>query len=119
MLSTLVKISMPSVASLRRRSTSIGITGQHHRNPQTADERSANMATPVGAGTKSQGIQPLTKRKAWKALQTHYKKVRELHLPNLFADDPKRGQRMTAEALVLILDHSKHRITGETGKLLS
>ncbi len=56
------------------------------------------MATQVRAGTKSRGIEPLTKRKAWKALQTHYKTVRELHLRNLFADDPKRGERMTAEA---------------------
>ena len=76
------------------------------------------MATPVRTGTKIQGIEPLTKRKAWKALQTHYKKVRELHLRNLFADDPKRGERMTAEAVGLFLDYSKNRITGETVKLL-
>ena len=76
------------------------------------------MATPVGAGTKSRGIEPLTQRKAWKALQTHYKKVRELYLRNLFADDPKRGERMTAEAVGLFLDYSKNRITDETVKLL-
>src|SRR6266704_2324616 len=76
------------------------------------------MATQVRAGTKSRGIEPLTKRKAWKALQTHYKTVRELHLRNLFADDPKRGERMTAEAVGLFLDYSKDRITGETLKLL-
>src|SRR5437867_10843285 len=76
------------------------------------------MATPVRTGTKSRGIEPLTKRKAWKALQTHYKTVRELHLRNLFADDPKRGERMTAEAVGLFLDYSKNRITGETLKLL-
>src|SRR5437667_8542201 len=76
------------------------------------------MATEVRAGTKSRGIEPLTKRKAWKALQTHYKKVRELHLRNLFADDPKRGERLTAEAVGLFLDYSKNRITDETVKLL-
>src|SRR3989475_6116220 len=76
------------------------------------------MATPVRTGTKIQGIEPLTKRKAWKALQTHYKKVRELHLRNLFADDPKRGERMTAEAVGLYLDYSKNRVTDETVKLL-
>src|SRR6058998_2523215 len=76
------------------------------------------MATPVRTGTKIQGIEPLTKRKAWKALQTHHKKVRELHLRNLFADDPKRGERMTAEAVGLFLDYSKNRITDETVKLL-
>ena len=76
------------------------------------------MATPVRTGTKSQGIEPLTKRKAWKALETHHKKVRELHLRNLFADDPKRGERMTAEAVGLYLDYSKNRVTDETVKLL-
>ena len=76
------------------------------------------MATPAGTGTKRRGIEPLTKRKAWKALQTHYKKVRELHLRNLFADDPQRGERMTAEAVGLFLDYSKNRITDETVKLL-
>src|SRR5438093_13568919 len=76
------------------------------------------MATQVGTGTKSRGIEPLTKHQAWKALQTHHKTVRELHLRNLFADDPKRGERMTAEAVGLFLDYSKNRITDETGKLL-
>jgi glucose-6-phosphate isomerase len=76
------------------------------------------MATPVGTGTKSQRIEPLTKRKAWKALQTHYEKVRKLHLRNLFAADPKRGERMTAETVGLFLDYSKNRITDETVKLL-
>src|SRR3989441_8916904 len=85
---------------------------------KTGDERSKSMATPVRTGTKSRGIEPLTKRKAWKALQTHYKKVRELHLRNLFADDPKRGERLTAEAVGLFLDYSKNRITDETVKLL-
>src|SRR5262249_19567936 len=76
------------------------------------------MATPVRTGTKKQGIEPLTRRKAWKALQTHYKQIRELHLRNLFADDPKRGERMTAEAVGLFLDYSKNRITDETIQLL-
>src|SRR5437773_34998 len=76
------------------------------------------MATVAGTGTGSRGIEPLTKRKAWKALQTHYKKVRELHLRNLFADHPKRGERMTAQAVGLFLDYSKNRITDETVKLL-
>ena len=76
------------------------------------------MATPVRTGTKTQGIEPLTKRKAWKALQAHYKKVGELHLRDLFADDPKRGERMTAEVVGLFLDYSKNRVTDETLKLL-
>src|SRR5438105_1705241 len=60
----------------------------------------------------------LTERPAWKALEAHYQKVRDLHLRKLFADDPKRGERMTAEAAGLFLDYSKNRVTDETLKLL-
>ncbi|MGE5301766.1 MAG: glucose-6-phosphate isomerase [Alphaproteobacteria bacterium] len=63
-------------------------------------------------------ITPLTERKAWKALEAHHKNVCELPLRMLFADDPKRGERMTAEAVGLFLDYSKNRITDETLKLL-
>jgi glucose-6-phosphate isomerase len=63
-------------------------------------------------------ITPLTQRKAWKALEVHHKNVREFHLRKLFADDPKRGERMTAEAVGLYLDYSKNRITDETLTLL-
>jgi glucose-6-phosphate isomerase len=76
------------------------------------------MGRPVGTGTKGQGMEPLTKRKAWKALQTHYKEVRPMHLRNLFADDPKRGKRLTVEAVGLFLDYSKNRVTDETIRLL-
>ena len=65
------------------------------------------MATRVGTAATRQGIEPLIKRKAWKALQTHYKQVRELHLRNLFENDPKRGERMTAAAVGLFLDYSE------------
>ncbi len=61
---------------------------------------------------------PLTARPAWKALEAHHDKVRELHLRKLFADDPERGERMTAEAVGIHLDYSKNRITGETMTLL-
>ncbi|HET7238198.1 MAG TPA: glucose-6-phosphate isomerase [Terrimicrobiaceae bacterium] len=61
---------------------------------------------------------PLTKRPAWKALAAHYKKIQGLQLSNLFADDSKRGQRLTCEAVGLFLDYSKNRITDETIKLL-
>jgi len=65
-----------------------------------------------------EGPDSLTKRKVWKSLQTHYKKIRNLHLRSLFADDPGRGERMTAEAVGLFLDYSKNRITDRTLKLL-
>ena len=55
---------------------------------------------------------------AWKTLETHYSKVRDLPLRKLFAEDPKRGERMTAQAVGITLDYSKHRITDETLRLL-
>jgi glucose-6-phosphate isomerase len=74
------------------------------------------MTTSI-AGEKAL-IKPLTRRKAWKALEAHYKKVRQLHLRELFADDPERGERLTAEAVGIYLDYSKNRITDETLTLL-
>src|SRR5262245_8631403 len=62
--------------------------------------------------------QPLTRRKAWKALAAHFNKVRSVHLRDLCAHDSKRGERMTLEAAGLYLDYSKNRITHETLKLL-
>src|SRR5262245_18445856 len=63
-------------------------------------------------------VQSLTGRPARKALEAHHDTARELHLRNLFADDPKRGERMTAEAAGIFLDYSKNRFTEETLKLL-
>jgi glucose-6-phosphate isomerase len=68
-------------------------------------------------------VQPLgkkrpPKRSAWNALASHYKTVSQLHLRQLFADDPHRGQRMTVEAAGLYLDYSKNRVNDETLKLL-
>jgi len=62
--------------------------------------------------------QPVTERPAWKALVAHHQKIRELHLRKLFADDSKRGERMTTEGVGLVLDYSKNRVTDETLKLL-
>jgi glucose-6-phosphate isomerase len=63
-------------------------------------------------------IQPLTQRKAWKALAAHHKQILKLHLRKLFAEDSKRGQRFTAKGAGLFLDYSKNRITDKTLKLL-
>jgi glucose-6-phosphate isomerase len=62
--------------------------------------------------------QTVTERSAWKALVAHYQKIRDLHLRKLFADDPRRGERMTVEAAGLYLDYSKNRVTDETLQLL-
>src|SRR5215510_936729 len=61
---------------------------------------------------------PLHERREWRALEEHYQKIRHLHLRDLFATDPKRGERLTAEAVGLYLDYSKHRITDDTLGLL-
>src|SRR6266852_511898 len=61
---------------------------------------------------------PLHERREWRALEEHYQKIRHLHLRDLFATDPKRGERLTAEAVGLYLDYSKHRITDDTLDLL-
>src|SRR2546427_234774 len=66
----------------------------------------------------SAGTQSLTTRPAWKALEAHHRQLQTLHLRKLFSDDPKRGERMTAEAAGIYLDYSKNRITDETLKLL-
>src|SRR6478609_3507295 len=58
------------------------------------------------------------KNNAWKLLESHFKKIQGLHLRRLFADDPKRGQRLTLDAVGLFLDYSKNRITDDTLKLL-
>ena len=76
------------------------------------------MLKNAGNGAEGGRLQPLTERKAWKALQAHYQQVRELHLRDLFADDLKRGERLTAEAAGIFLDYSKNRVTDETIRLL-
>jgi glucose-6-phosphate isomerase len=76
------------------------------------------MAATAKAILKSPAIKPLTKRKAWTALKALHKTVHTLHLRKLFDDDPKRGEKFTAEALGIYLDYSKNRITDKTLKLL-
>jgi glucose-6-phosphate isomerase len=78
------------------------------------------MATRAKSAAKAKAkvITPLTKRKAWKALTAHYKKISKIHLRKLFADDSKRGERLTLEAAGIFLDYSKHRINDQTIKLL-
>jgi glucose-6-phosphate isomerase len=62
-------------------------------------------------------VQPLTQRAAWKALENHHQKIRDVGLRSLF-EDTQRANRFTIEAAGLFLDYSKNRITDETRKLL-
>src|SRR5262249_49088297 len=84
-------------------------TVNSHLGFRSSCERKINMAV---------GTQPLTARSAWKTLEAHYPKVKDLHLRQLFAEDPRRGERLTAEAVGIYLDYSKNRITDATLKLL-
>src|ERR671936_1776736 len=68
--------------------------------------------------SSTHATQPLAQRPAWRALQAHYETIRDVHLRTLFAEDPRRGERLAAEAVGLYLDYSKHRITDETIRLL-
>jgi glucose-6-phosphate isomerase len=61
---------------------------------------------------------PLRQRPSWKALEQHYGEIADVHLRQLFADDPGRGERLTAEAAGLYLDYSKNRVTDDTMRLL-
>jgi glucose-6-phosphate isomerase len=61
---------------------------------------------------------PLRQRAAWTALDAHVRSMRARHLRQLFADDPRRGERLTLEAVGVFLDYSKNRITDETLTLL-
>jgi glucose-6-phosphate isomerase len=60
----------------------------------------------------------LAQSTAWKSLEAHAEKYRNLHLKQLFAEDPKRGERFNVEALGIYLDYSKNRVTDETMRLL-
>jgi glucose-6-phosphate isomerase len=60
----------------------------------------------------------LRERKAWQALERHYAEISGRHLRDLFAEDPGRGERLTAEAVGIYLDYSKNRVTDETMRLL-
>jgi glucose-6-phosphate isomerase len=63
-------------------------------------------------------VTTLPERQCWRALSKHHEDVRELHLRELFAADPGRGERFVAKGAGLYLDYSKNRITAETIRLL-
>jgi len=61
---------------------------------------------------------PLLERKAWKALAAHYQQVKDTHLRQFFAEDPRRGERLALDAVGIYFDYSKNRVTDETLKVL-
>jgi glucose-6-phosphate isomerase len=63
-------------------------------------------------------VSRLRERPAWKALQQHHAKIQNLHLRQLFAENPQRGEHFALEAVGLYFDYSKNRVTDETIRLL-
>src|SRR5262249_53553326 len=82
--------------------------------------RSSSRASWRRAATSGRqaDMSKLTERPSWKSLRDHHAKIRDVHLRQLFADDPRRGERLTVEGVGLYLDYSKHRLTDETLRLL-
>jgi glucose-6-phosphate isomerase len=60
----------------------------------------------------------LRTRAAWVALQEHYRQIKDVHLKQLFAEDPDRGERLAVEVAGIYFDYSKNRITDDTLSLL-
>jgi glucose-6-phosphate isomerase len=82
---------------------------------RTIDSNSTNSDAEAGGTEK---MAPLTQRRSWLALEAHFRKIRDLHLRTLFADDPKRGEHMLFHAAGVYFDYSKQRVTAETVQLL-
>ncbi len=61
---------------------------------------------------------PLRERPSFQKLRAHYEGIKGRHLRDLFAEDPERAERFSAEAAGIYLDYSKNRITAETMRLL-
>src|ERR1700736_1443891 len=73
------------------------------------------MADPTSTAVNPPRLRQLP---AWRALSEHFEQIKDVHLRQLFDDDPRRGERLAAEAVGLYLDYSKHRVTDETLRLL-
>ena len=70
------------------------------------------------ATDRAPSVRPLRLRPAWTSLQTHFQNLKGVHLRQLFAEEPRRGERLAVEAAGIYLDYSKNRITEQTLQLL-
>src|SRR5437016_8444795 len=84
--------------------------------PPHYQEQSGNSDQPTSDAPGT--MQSLVERPSWRALEKHFQAIQHMHLRTLFADDPTRGERLTAEAVGIYLDYSKNRVTDETLTLL-
>jgi len=81
----------------------------------TSSQRAGASVPAKEQPTRVPGLRSLP---AWKALQKHHERIKDLHLRQLFAEDRQRGERLAVEAAGLYLDYSKNRVTDETLRLL-
>src|SRR5271166_3565088 len=86
--------------------------------PEARRARVANGHLRRRDGEETDVTTPLRSRPAWAELAVHHDKIKDVHLRELFAADPGRGERLTAQAAGLFLDYSKNRVTDETLALL-
>src|SRR3989454_4966068 len=101
-------------AAVRRDQVVRRSPGRPAEADRVADRRGPERMT----GGTPMTLTPPRERTAWKALERHYDEIAHRHLRDLFAEDPGRGERLTAEAAGIYLDYSKNRITDETIRLL-
>ncbi len=88
---------------------------RHHVSHDRIERGGISMTSRVDSVARAL---PLTEGKVWRELLKHYTQIETLHLRDLFARDPRRGERMTVDAAGLFLDYSKNRITDDTLTLL-
>ena len=55
---------------------------------------------------------------AWASLHEHFLKMKNVHMRELFAEDPSRFAKFSIDLEDLLLDYSKNRITSDTLNLL-
>ncbi len=60
----------------------------------------------------------LTESPAWQSLLEHRREIETLHLRTLFAQDPERSRRLSAQASGVLLDYSRQKITDRSLELL-
>jgi glucose-6-phosphate isomerase len=89
---------------------------QKQRRDTTGDPQINDQSK--GGLKMTEGNTSLIGSETWKALEAHAATNRTLHLRDLFAQDPKRGERLTIEAAGVYFDYSKNRITDQTIQLL-
>jgi glucose-6-phosphate isomerase len=96
-------------------------TDAPHRRQECGADRLAQKGA-IGVTIRQLAAVPraasLTQRPQWHALQKHFGRIGARHLRELFASDPKRGERLVVEAAGLYFDYSKQRVTNETMRLL-